>query len=169
MPRISVPADQDPMMYVWGSLAPQLTGPAAAFSGAVYSSSLLSLREFEAARITIARINDCNVCMNWRSARDVPGKAASPDEVPEDFYAAVLGRDFSALSARERLCAQFAQDFAVDHLAIDDDRWAELREHFGDDELVDLSLCVGAWIAFGRLNRVFDIDGACRVGAPLPG
>ena len=37
------------------------------------------------------------------------------------------------------------------------------------DELVDLALCVGAWIAFGRLNRVFDVDGACRVGAPLPG
>ena len=34
---------------------------------------------------------------------------------------------------------------------------------------IALALCVGAWIAFGRLNRVFDVDGACRVGAPLPG
>ena len=45
----------------------------------------------------------------------------------------------------------------------------ELHREFSDEELVDLALCVGAWIAFGRLNRVFDVDGACRVGAPLPG
>ncbi|HUP74136.1 MAG TPA: hypothetical protein VM282_13935 [Acidimicrobiales bacterium] len=169
MPRLAVPADQDPMMYVWGRLAPALTGPAAAFSGAVYASSLLSLREFEAARISIASVNDCNICLNWRSARDVPGKADSPDEVPESFYDAVLAGDTTSLTARERLSARFATLFAIDHLAIDEEMWAELHREFSDDELVDLSLCVGAWIAFGRLNRVFDIDGACRVGVPLPG
>ena len=157
------------MMYVWGKLAPALAGPAAAFSGAVYESSLLSLREFEAARIAIASVNDCNICLNWRSARDVPGKADRPDEVPESFYDAVLGGDTKNLTARERLAARYATLFAVDHLAIDDEMWDELHREFSDDELVDLSLCVGAWIAFGRLNRVFDIDGACRIGAPLPG
>ena len=157
------------MMYVWTQRAPHLTGPAGAFSHAVYGSSILSLREFEAARIAIARVNDCNVCLNWRSARDVPGKAERPDEVPEAFYDAVLAGDYLDLSARERLSAEFATKFAVDHLAIDDDMWRELHDNFTDDELVDLALCVGAWIAFGRLNRVFDVDGACRVGAPLPG
>jgi alkylhydroperoxidase family enzyme len=169
MPRVTVPADQDPMMYVWGNLAPHLTKPAAELSHAVYESSILSLREFEAARISIARVNDCNICLNWRSARDVPGKAERPDEVPEGFYAAVLAEDYRDLSPRERLSADFATKFAVDHLAIDDDMWRELHANFTDEEVVDLALCVGAWIAFGRLNRVFDVDGACRVGAPLPG
>ena len=77
--------------------------------------------------------------------------------------------DYLDLTPRERLCAEFATKFAVDHLSIDDDMWSELHANFTDDELVDLALCVGAWIAFGRLNRVFDVDGACRVGAPLPG
>ena len=169
MPRVTVPTDQDPMMYVWGNLAPQLTQPAGVFSHAVYASSVLPLREFEAARISIARVNDCNVCLNWRSARDVPERAADPDEAPESFYEAVLAGDYRELSARERLCAEFATMFAVDHLAIGDDMWSQLHEHFTDDEIVDLALCVGSWIAFGRLNRVFDVDGACRVGAPLPG
>jgi alkylhydroperoxidase family enzyme len=157
------------MMHVWGNLAPALTQPAAAFSSAVYASSSLSLREFEAARIRIALVNDCNVCLNWRSARDVPGKADDPGEVEESFYADILGGRYDTVSARERLCADYATKFASDHLAIDDNMWAQLHEHFSDDEIVDLSLCVGAWIAFGRLNRVLDIDGACRVGAPLPG
>jgi alkylhydroperoxidase family enzyme len=169
MPRVAVPADKDPMMHVWGALAPALTQPAAAFSSAVYASSKLGLREFEAARIRIALVNDCNVCLNWRSARDVPGKADDPDAVPEAFYADVLDARYENLTARERLSADFATKFAADHLAIDDDMWAQLHEHFSDDEIVDLSLCVGAWIAFGRLNRVLDIDGACRVGAPMPG
>ena len=169
MPRVTVPADQDPMMYVWGSLAPHLTQPAGAFSHAVYESSVLALREFEAARISIARVNDCNICLNWRSARDVPSRAASPDEAPEAFYDAVLAEDYRDLTDRERLCAEFATRFAVDHLAIDDDMWRELHANFTDEELVDLALCVGSWIAFGRLNRVFDVDGACRVGVPLPG
>jgi hypothetical protein len=43
--------------------------------------------------------------------------------------------------------------------------WARLHAAFSDDELVELALCVGAWIAFGRLNRVFDVDGGCRVGS----
>ena len=29
---------------------------------------------------------------------------------------------------------------------------------------IGVCLCVGSWIAFGRLNRVFDVDGGCRVG-----
>ena len=38
-----------------------------------------------------------------------------------------------------------------------------LHAAFTDDELVELALCVGSWVAFGRLNRVFDVDGGCRV------
>ena len=49
---------------------------------------------------------------------------------------------------------------------MDEDFWARLHRHFTDDELVDLALCVGSWLALGRFNQVFDIDGACRVPAP---
>ena len=37
----------------------------------------------------MARINDCALCLDWRTARDVPSRGAAPDEVPEAFYAAV--------------------------------------------------------------------------------
>ncbi len=49
MPRIAVPADRDPLVYVWTELAPPLTAAAGAYSSAVYERSNLSLREFEAA------------------------------------------------------------------------------------------------------------------------
>jgi alkylhydroperoxidase family enzyme len=162
MPRIAVPSDKDPLLYLWTERATALTAPAAGFSDAVYKRSSLGLREFEAARTRIAQINDCALCMDWRTARDVEGWTDDPAAVPEEFYAHV-GEDWDGFTERERLAAVFAEKFALDHRSMDDDLWARLHAAFSDDELVDLGLCVGAWIAFGRLNRVFDVDGACRV------
>ena len=139
MSRIDVPSGRDPLLHLWCGTGNKLTGPAAAFSDAVYRKSTLPLREFEAARITIARVNDCSICLSLRPEGD-PGQA---------FYDAVLGDG--------------AQRFAVDHLGMDDAFWERLHAAFSDDELVQLGLCVGSWLAFGRLNRVFGVDEACRI------
>jgi len=164
MPRIDIPAGKDPLMYVWSELAPRLTSAAAAYSAAVYDTSSLSLREFEAARITVARINDCAICKGFRTARDVPGRAEDPGEVPEEFYErAASSGEWRGATERERLCAEFAARYATDHLGMDDELWDRLHASFSDDELVDLALCVASWLALGRFNQVFDIDGACRV------
>ncbi len=169
MPRVTVPVEQDPLVYVWTELATPLTSAAGGYSNAVYERSSLSLREFEAARTTMARINQCAICIDWRTARDVPGRAADPGEVPEEFYESVgVRRDWSGLSERERLAAEFAERYSEDHLGMDDAFWARLHDHYTDDELVDLALCVGSWLALGRFNQVFDIDGACRVPSPAP-
>jgi hypothetical protein len=68
--RIDVPDGRDPLLHLWGGTGNKLTGPAAAFSDAVYRKSTLPLREFEAARITIARVNDCSICLSLRPEGD---------------------------------------------------------------------------------------------------
>jgi alkylhydroperoxidase family enzyme len=165
VPRVAVPADKDPLVYVWTELASPLTAAAGGYSSAVYDKSSLSLREFEAARVTMARINQCAICIDWRTARDVPSRAADPNEVPESFYDQVGAGDLTGLDDRERLAAEFAERYSTDHLGMDDAFWARLHAHYNDDELVDLALCVASWLALGRFNQVFDIDGACRVPA----
>ncbi|HZJ27628.1 MAG TPA: hypothetical protein VFF40_11570 [Acidimicrobiia bacterium] len=40
-----------------------------------------------------------------------------------------------------------------------------MRGSFSDPEIVELSMCIGAWIAFGRLNRVIGIDEVCTVAS----
>jgi alkylhydroperoxidase family enzyme len=168
MPRVTVPADKDPLVFVWTELATPLTAAAGGYSHAVYEKSSLSLREFEAARITMARINQCAICIGWRTARDVPSRAEDPNEIPESFYTSVgVERDLDDLSPREQLCVEFAERYSTDHLGMDDTFWRRLHDQFSDDELVDLALCVGSWLALGRFNQVFDIDGACRVPAPV--
>ena len=64
------------------------------------------------------------------------------------------------LTDREKLAAEFAQRFALDHLAMDDEFWARLRAAFADDELADLTICCGMWLGMGRAMAV--------VGVPAP-
>jgi alkylhydroperoxidase family enzyme len=164
MPRIDVPVDQDPLIYAWTALAPNVSVPAAGYSDAIYKKSSLGLREFESARLTMARINDCALCLDWRSARDVPERMAAPDAIPEEFYEHVgLDPDWEGFTERERLASEFARRYSTDHLGMDDDLWDRLHAAYSDAELVDLALCTASWLALGRFNRVFDIDGACRI------
>ena len=84
----------------WALLRPEMAAGLGKLSGAVYGNSQLSVREREAARWTIALINDCAVCRDTR-ARD--GEAVGAGE---PFYAEVTDwRAATGLSVRERLAA----------------------------------------------------------------
>jgi alkylhydroperoxidase family enzyme len=82
--------------------------------------------------------------------------------VDEDLYRHVAGyRDHDGYSEREKLAIEFAERFVVDHLSMDDAFFERLRHHFGDDEILDLSICVAAFLGLGRLLRVLGIDDRC--------
>jgi alkylhydroperoxidase family enzyme len=78
--------------------------------------------------------------------------------VDEGFYTEVADwRTSSALSERERLAAEFAQRFALDHLSMDDELWARLRAAFADEELADLTMCCGMFLGMGRTLAVVGV------------
>jgi len=136
----------------WALQRPEMAAGMGALANAVYANSHLSVREREAARWTIALVNDCAVCQDTR-ARD--GDQAGADE---GFYAEVASwRTSTALSDRERLAAEFAQRFALDHLAMDDELWGRLHGAFGDDELADLTICCGMFLGLGRTMAVVGV------------
>jgi AhpD family alkylhydroperoxidase len=136
----------------WALLRPEMAAGMGALSNAVYTHSRLPLRERESARWTIALINDCAVCQDTR-ARD--GARAGVDE---GFYAEVAAwRTSTELSERERLAAEFAQAFALDHLAMGDDLWGRLHAAFSDDELADLTMCCGMFLGLGRALAVVGV------------
>ncbi len=155
--RIDIPEGTDPISWVWRQAVPGIAPAASQFSDAVYAHPTLPLREFEAARTRIAQINHCQFCLDWRTERDGA-------RVDESFYGEIEGwRTSAALSERERLAAELAERFAIDHLSLDDDEpfWARLRAAYTDAEVIELTLCIGSWVAFGRLNHVFGLDTAC--------
>lgn len=136
----------------WALLRPEVGTGMGAMSDAVYSHSQLDVREREAARWTIAMVNDCVVCKNTRA------KAGPGAGIDDAYYREVADwRDSPALSVRERLAAEFAERFALDHLAMDDSFWARLRETYADDEIADLTMCCGMWLGFGRALAVIGV------------
>jgi alkylhydroperoxidase family enzyme len=152
MARISFP-DRGMGEHVdWALLRPDMAVGMGALSEAVYTNTQLALREREAARWTIALINDCVVCQDTRATH---GEANGVDE---SFYGEVADwRNSTELSERERLAAEFAQRFALDHLAMDDGFWERLRAAYADDELADLTMCCGMFLGLGRVLAVIGV------------
>ncbi|HRA33306.1 MAG TPA: carboxymuconolactone decarboxylase family protein [Acidimicrobiales bacterium] len=156
---LDVPDGKEPITWVWGELVPGIGPAAARFSQAVYTHTTLGLREFEAARLRVAQINGCLFCQDWRTERDGV-------KVPDGFEDDVT--DWAATDAfddRTRLAAEYAERFTTDHHGLDQAFWDRMLAAYTQAEVVELSMCLGSWIAFGRLNHVLGIDTICT----LPG
>jgi alkylhydroperoxidase family enzyme len=84
--------------------------------------------------------------------------------VDEELYAHVAEyRDHPGYSEPERLAIEYAERFVTDHLSIDEVFFDRLRAAFCDEEILDLSICVAAFLGLGRLLRVLGVDPACEV------
>lgn len=153
--NIDIPEGKDPIGYVWGEMVPGIGPAASKLSLAVYSHSTLGLREFEAARLRIAQINGCLFCQDWRTERD-------GHKVEDGFDQAVTEwRTTDSFDERTRLAAEYAERYATDHHNLDDEFWARMSAHYSQTEIVELSMCIGSWLAFGRLNHVLGLDTVC--------
>jgi len=69
----------------------------------------------------------------------------------EDF------RNNPDFTEREKMAAAFAEQFAIDHTAIDDRMWEKLRALFSDVEILELNITVGFCVGMGRAYQVLDI------------
>jgi AhpD family alkylhydroperoxidase len=123
-----------------------------------HDSNLLDARLLELARLRIAAINDCTACKVARKT----------DSVSEEDIAC-LSADDPRFSERERLAIRFAELFAADHAAIDDELMARMGELFTAEELVELAMYCGLMLGGGRFAHVMrgweTDDGPVVVGA----
>jgi alkylhydroperoxidase family enzyme len=155
MARISFPEQGFGEHVDWALQRPEMAVGMGKLSSAVYGNTRLPVREREAARYTIALINECLVCKDTRAEK---GPEAGIDD---GFYAEVSSwRTSEVLTPRERLAAEFAERFALDHHTMDDAFFDRMREHYSDEELADLTLCCGMFLGLGRMLAV--------VGVPAP-
>jgi alkylhydroperoxidase family enzyme len=160
--HIDIPDDADPIVHVWGAMVPGIGPAAARFAQSVYEHSTLGLREFEAARLRVAQINGCVFCLDWRTDRD-------GERVEDGFDQAVAEwRTTDAFDARTRLAAEYAERYCLDHHGLDDEFWSRMNAHYSPSEVVELTMCLGSWLAFGRLNRTLGLDVACVLPSETP-
>ena len=87
--------------------------------------------------------------------------------VTEELYAHVADHAHAEYSPAEAVAIEYAEKFALDHLSIDDAFIARLREHFSDADILDLTICIGDFMAFGRLTQVLSLDVQCDLPEPV--
>ncbi len=156
MARITLPGVGSDLERVW-SLSPELGAAVGELAGKVGGKGLeLPWRVREAARMRIAQINGCNICMAWR----VP--ALEKHGVDEALYAHIADPANGDYSEQERLAIEYAEKFALDHRSLDDAFFDRMKAQFSDREIFELTVCIGDWVAFGRMTAVLDLDEACE-------
>lgn len=76
----------------------------------------------------------------------------------DELYGAV-GNYFrdDRFTDREKLAIEFGERFAIDHTGIDDEFWDRCREHFSEEEMLELTVIAGFCVGMGRAYQVLDI------------
>ena len=119
---------------------------------ALWTDRLLPDRLLELVRLRIAFFNQCRTCMAIR----YPGAVA--DGLTEDLVCS-LEKPYEApdLSDAERAAIRYGELLATDHLAIDDSVYDELRQHFSEEQIVDLGAYCAFCVGFGRLGATWNM------------
>jgi AhpD family alkylhydroperoxidase len=131
---------------------PEVAGALGALKAALQASGTLPPRLVELVRLRIAFHNQCRSCMSVRY------QTAIDDGLTEDMVCSLeQPADADGLSPAERSALRFADLFATNHLSIDDGVYDDLRNHFGEDEIVELGVNCAYAVGMGRLAATWDV------------
>ena len=156
MARIPLP-DGDQLEVVKAlSLRPELAKAVGGFDGAVWNSTL-DWRLHELVRMRVATINECAVCLGWRTPMAVEAG------VTDDDLAAVADPTDARYSPAEQVALEYTARFCTDSARIDDTLLELLGEHFDSGEIVELTLVIAKYLAMGRFMQVLGLDQACSL------
>jgi len=119
---------------------------------AMRATGTIGPRLAELLRLRIAFHNQCRSCMALRYDDSVA------DGLTEDLVCS-LERPLDApdLTDAERSALRFADLFATNHLAIDDDVYDDLRRFFTEDQLVEIGLHCAICVGIGRLAATWHV------------
>ena len=122
-------------------------------NSAVRWKTSLSGRLREIVIIRIAYLND----IAYVVAQHVPGLALAEGMTLEECNALKDWRATKLFDARERAALAYAEAMTL-KTSVPDDVFAELRRHFGEREIVELSVLIGTYIMHNRVMKALAID-----------
>jgi AhpD family alkylhydroperoxidase len=119
-------------------------------------------RLVELMRLRVAFRNQCRPCMSRRYAD------ALDDGLTEDLVCSLeRPEDAPDLTPAEKAAVAYADQFAIDHLAIDT-QLAGLFRHFTPQQIAEIAMNAAFFVGFGRMSAVFDDGAEQPVGARRP-
>ncbi len=77
----------------------------------------------------------------------------------EEMIVEMLDHRNSDLDDRTKIALDLAEDFILNHArGVDDGFMDRLKEHFSEEQIVELTIAIGIWDSVHKFNNVFDID-----------
>jgi uncharacterized peroxidase-related enzyme len=121
----------------------------------------LSRRLVEIAVVTASRVNECSYCVGHHGAAliDLGIPAATVDRI--------LDPAPPGLDEKERLVRDYARLVAERAWGIRDTVFEDLKRHFTDQQIVELTIRVGICILFNKLNQALGLDTEAGVEADV--
>ncbi len=143
-PETATPLEQGLMRMF--AHCPGLAKGLAAFGGSLKMHRSLPDRLVELVRLRVAFHNQCRSCMAIRYTDAVA------DGVTENLVCELADPPAAQqLTEREQAAIAFADLFATNHLAIDDQTYEGLKNLFTEAEVMELGMTVAFFVGFGRL------------------
>ncbi len=128
---------------------------------ALWLDNRLGARLTELVRLAVANQTRCPFCLDIRY-----GHAMA--EMTEQEARAAGNPDEGAFTPRESAALRFAAAYAGDHHSIGDEAFTQLREHFDDEEIMELLLLCALALGIGRILMVTEIlQPACPVSVSI--
>jgi AhpD family alkylhydroperoxidase len=157
MARIALPEGDSPEIVRALQLRPDFAKAVGGMEAAVWGSNL-DWRLHELVRMQVAIINQCTVCLGWRTPQAT--EAGVTDELLEGV---ATYRTFPDFTEGERAALEYTERFCTDSANIDDALIERLRVHLADDEIVELTLVIGKYMSMGRFMQVLGLDQTCSL------
>jgi AhpD family alkylhydroperoxidase len=134
------------------------------FCKAAMTEGLLPIRLQELVRIRMSVAEECGYCSSLRS------KPAQEAGLTEEIVVQMVDLDNAPdLDEREKAALRYADLYRLG--AIDSDQvFADLRRHFSDDEIIDLSVLCGVLDGGGKFAKALEVitwAQACEVQPTL--
>ena len=109
----------------------------------------------------VSQINGCAYCLDMHS-KDLRAKG----ETEQRLYVLNAWREAPFYTGRERAALEWAESLTkLKSSMVPDDIYAEAKNHFSENELIDLTMAVIAINSYNRLNIAF----GAAVGTYQPG
>jgi AhpD family alkylhydroperoxidase len=157
MARIALPDGDSPEIVRALSLRPDFARAVGGFEQAVWGSSL-DWRLHELVRMQVAMINECTVCLGWRTPQAIEAG------VTDDLLAGVATYEtYPDFTDGERVALEYTQHFCTDSARISDELIERLSAQFAADEIVELTLVIGKYLSMGRFMQVLGLDQSCSL------
>ncbi len=114
--------------------------------------ALLGKRHLEIALVVVSKLNECTYCVAHHAPRLVD------QGLPEETVERILEPDCPGLDPVDRLVRDYAVQVSTAPGRIRDETFAELRRHFTEPQIVELTVRTALCGFFNRVNDALRIE-----------